>query len=111
MTTATRRSDLRQMLVERQRELQDDVQNRIRGARVDQSHDVGDHVDTSDAHMQGEIEFAQLQMRALSRATRVRYSGCDRLVSDETVDVKWEQQKQPNSVMQSRRCPEGNTRG
>jgi hypothetical protein len=45
------------MLVERQRELQHDVQNRIRGARVDQSHDVGDHVDTSDAHMQGEIEL------------------------------------------------------
>jgi len=64
MNTATRSSDLRQMLTERQRELHDDVQNRIRGARVDQSHDIGDHVDTSDAHVHGEIEFALLHMRA-----------------------------------------------
>jgi DnaK suppressor protein len=64
MNTATRSSDLRQMLTERQRELQDKVQNRIRGGRIDQSHDVGDQVDTSDAHIQDEIEFALLQMRA-----------------------------------------------
>ena len=64
MNTATRSADLRQILIERRRELQDDVQNRIRGGRIDQSHDVGDHVDTSDAHIQGDIEFALLQMRA-----------------------------------------------
>src|SRR6185369_14628671 len=62
MTTATRSSDLRLMLVERRRELHDDVQNRIRGARVDQSHDIGDHVDTSDAHVHGEIEFALVRL-------------------------------------------------
>jgi DnaK suppressor protein len=32
--------------------------------RIDYSHDVGDQVDTSDAHIQGDIEFALLQMRA-----------------------------------------------
>ncbi len=63
MNTATRSTDLRQILIERRRELQDDVQNRIRAGRIDQSHDVGDHVDTSDAHIQVDIEFA-LQDRA-----------------------------------------------
>jgi DnaK suppressor protein len=53
MNTATRSTDLRQILIERRRELQDDVQNRIREGRIDQRHDVGDHVD-----------FALLQMRA-----------------------------------------------
>jgi DnaK suppressor protein len=71
MTTATRSTDLRQILIERRRELQDDVQNRIRVGRIDQSHDVRDHIDTSDAHIQGDIEFALLQMRAetLTRIT------------------------------------------
>ena len=63
MNTATRSADLRQILIERRRELQDDVQNRIRGGRIDQSHDVGDHIDKSDAHIQGDIELALLQMR------------------------------------------------
>ena len=64
MNTATRSTDLRQILIERRRELQDDVQNRIREGRIDQRHDVGDHVDSSDAHIQEDIEFALLQMRA-----------------------------------------------
>ena len=64
MNTATRKADLRQILIERRRELQDDVQNRIRGSRKDQRNDVGDPVDKSDAHMQGDIELALLQMRA-----------------------------------------------
>ena len=64
MNTAARSTDLRQILIERRCELQDDVQNRIRAGRIDQSHDVGDHVDSSDAHIQLDIEFALLQMRA-----------------------------------------------
>ena len=64
MNTTTRRADLRQILIERRRELQDDVQNRIRDGRVDQGRDVGDQVDTSDAHIQEDMEFALLQMRA-----------------------------------------------
>jgi RNA polymerase-binding transcription factor len=64
MNTATRSADLRQILIERRRELLDDVQNRIRGGRIDQSHQVGDDVDKSDAHVQGDIEVALIQMRA-----------------------------------------------
>jgi RNA polymerase-binding transcription factor len=64
MNTATRSADLRQILIERRRELQDEVQNRIRDGRIDQGRDVGDHVDTSDANIQGDIEFSLLQMRA-----------------------------------------------
>jgi DnaK suppressor protein len=64
MNTATRSADLRQILIERRRELQDDVQSRIRGGRIDQSNDVGDLVDMSDALVQGGIELALLQLRA-----------------------------------------------
>lgn len=64
MITATRRADLKQILIERQREVQDDVQNRMRGGRTDQTHGMGDQVDRSDAHIQGDIEFALLQLRA-----------------------------------------------
>ena len=64
MKTATRHADLRQILIERRREMHDEVQNRIRGGRKDQRNDVGDLVDKSDAHMQGDIELALLQMRA-----------------------------------------------
>jgi len=64
MNTATRSADLRQMLIERRCEVQDEVQDRIRGGRVDRSTEVGDHVDMSDAHIQGDIELALLQMRA-----------------------------------------------
>jgi RNA polymerase-binding transcription factor len=64
MNTTTRTADLRQILIERRRELQDDLQNRIRGGRNDQRNDVGDQVDKSDAHTQGDIELALLQMRA-----------------------------------------------
>jgi DnaK suppressor protein len=64
MYTTTRSADLKEILLERRRELQDDVQNRIRGGRKDQRDDVGDHVDKSDVHIQGDIELALLQMRA-----------------------------------------------
>jgi DnaK suppressor protein len=64
MNTATRRADLRQMLIGRRREVQDEVQNWIRGGQIDRSIEVGDHVDMSDAHIQGDIELALLQMRA-----------------------------------------------
>jgi hypothetical protein len=63
MNTATRSTDQRQILIERGRELQDDLQNRIRKGRIDQSHEVGDQVDTSDGHIQEDIEFALLQPR------------------------------------------------
>ena len=85
MNTATRSADLKQMLIDRRREVQDDLQNRIRGGRTDQSSGVGDQIDASDAHMQGDIEFALLQMRsetlsriseALVRLESGRYGSC-----------------------------------
>ena len=61
--SATRQAELRQMLSERRRELQDEVQSRIRDGRTDRQ-EVGDVLEISDAGSQGEIEFALLQMRA-----------------------------------------------
>jgi DnaK suppressor protein len=62
--TATRNTELRDMLRERRREMQDEVQSRIRDGRTDQSKDVCDDLEHSDADIQGDIEFALLQMRA-----------------------------------------------
>jgi DnaK suppressor protein len=65
MTKATsRKIDLRHMLTERRRAMHDDVQNRIRDGRNDRTKDVRDDLEHSDADIQGEIEFALLQMRA-----------------------------------------------
>jgi DnaK suppressor protein len=62
--TARRIAGLRQMLIERRREMQDDVQHRIRHGLTDRPNDVRDVLEVSDAGIQGEIEFALLQMRA-----------------------------------------------
>ena len=64
MTESMRNADLRQMLTVRRREMQDDVQSRIRHGRTDRSNDVRDDLDPSDADVQGDIEFALIQMRA-----------------------------------------------
>jgi DnaK suppressor protein len=62
--TSTRNSELRQMLTERQREMQGEVQRRIRDGRTDRPKEVRDVVEHSDADSRGDIEFALLQMRA-----------------------------------------------
>ena len=62
--TTMRNADLRQMLIERRRELQEDVRSRIRGGRTDRPNDVRDDFETSDADIQGGIEFELLQMRS-----------------------------------------------
>jgi DnaK suppressor protein len=62
--TANRNADLRQMLTERRREMQDDVQRRIRNGRIDRPKEVRDDLEHSDADIQGDIELALLQMRA-----------------------------------------------
>ena len=51
------------MLLRRRGEMQDDVQTRIRDRRVGWPKEVGDHLDESDANVQGEIDLALLQMR------------------------------------------------
>jgi DnaK suppressor protein len=62
--TTTRDSDLRQMLSERRRELQDRVQGRLRDVRTDQSHEVCDELERSNDDIHGDIELALLQMKA-----------------------------------------------
>ena len=52
------------MLIERRREMQDEVQSRIRHGRTDRQNEVRDDLEASDADIQGDIEFALLQMRA-----------------------------------------------
>jgi DnaK suppressor protein len=70
MTDSTRRNaDLSQLLRERRREMQDDVQSRIRSGRTDRPIEVGDVLDYSDGDIQDDIELALLQMRA---ATLIR---------------------------------------
>lgn len=65
MTDATiRNAGLKRMLSERRREMQDDVHGRIRDGRADRPNDVRDDLEVSDANIQGDIEFALVQMRA-----------------------------------------------
>jgi DnaK suppressor protein len=61
---AIRNAELKQMLTERRREMQDEVYGRIRDGRTDQPKEVRDDLEHSDADIQGSIEFALLQMRA-----------------------------------------------
>ena len=62
--TVRRTAELRQLLTERRRAMQDDVQSRIRGGRTDRPNEVRDDLEHSDADIQGDIEFSLIQMRA-----------------------------------------------
>jgi DnaK suppressor protein len=62
--TEARERDLRQILHDRQREIEGDVRMRIRDARADRDAEVFDEVDHSDAAMQEEMDFALIQMKA-----------------------------------------------
>ena len=64
MTDTIRKAELRQMLIERRRAMQDEVQSRIRDGRIDRHQEVSDDLEHSDADSQGDIELALLQMRA-----------------------------------------------
>ena len=48
-----RKADLRQMLRERRRAMQDEVQSRIRDGRADRQNEVRDDLEHSDADSQG----------------------------------------------------------
>jgi DnaK suppressor protein len=61
---AMRIADLRQMLTERQRDIQDAVQSRIRDGRIDRLTDVRDDIEVSDVGTQRDISLTVLQMRA-----------------------------------------------
>jgi DnaK suppressor protein len=63
-TPDARERGLRQLLLDRRREMQGDVRTRIRDARTDRASDVLDELDHSGAAMQEEMDFALLQMKA-----------------------------------------------
>lgn len=62
--TARRRAHLERNLRNRRREVQNEVRHGIRSGRTDQSKRSGDDIDRSDAHSQGDVDLALLQMRA-----------------------------------------------
>jgi len=88
--TRTRYSELKRMLVDRQRELQAEVQGKMRDVRAEGSwggklNEVLDAVESSEADIQEEIEFALIQMKsetlnkindALSRLEQGNYGNC-----------------------------------
>ena len=64
MTKTARSAALRRMLTDRRREMQNEVQGRIRDGRAERALEVGDDLEHSDAGIQGDIDFALLQMSA-----------------------------------------------
>jgi DnaK suppressor protein len=62
--TTIRNVGLRQILTERRRQMQDDVQSRLRHGRFTRPDDVRDDLELSDADIQEDMELALLQMRA-----------------------------------------------
>ena len=78
-------SDLWHMLRERRREMQGDVQTRLRGERVHRPIEVRDQLEHSDDNSRGEIDLALLQMRtetlaridqAITRLDAGQYGAC-----------------------------------
>src|SRR5207245_701959 len=67
-TPQSRYSDLKQMLDERRREIQAEVQGKMRDVRqageVGKLNDVFDAVESSEADIQEDIEFALIQMKS-----------------------------------------------
>lgn len=89
--TTIRTGVLRQALLDRQREIQDAVDGRVREARTHRSRDVGDALDTSEADVQSGMDFTLLQMRAatltrideaLLRLSAGEYGSCSECGSD-----------------------------
>ena len=64
--TAERYEELKRMLVERQREIMNEVQGKIRDARAEGSkeREVLDQGESSEVDIQEDIEFALIQMKA-----------------------------------------------
>jgi DnaK suppressor protein len=65
--TGARYEELKRMLLERQREIMNEVQGKIRDVRADgadKDHEVLDPGETSEVDIQEDIEFALIQMKA-----------------------------------------------
>ena len=64
MTTTTKRTTaLREMLSNRRRRIQNDVESRVRDGRTDRPNDGRDDLEISDADIQADLDLALLQMR------------------------------------------------
>ena len=88
--TRTRYSELKRMLQDRQREIHAEVQGKMRDVRAEgtwggKQNDVLDAVESSEADIQEEIEFALIQMKsetlnkindALARLEQGNYGNC-----------------------------------
>jgi DnaK suppressor protein len=88
--TGSRYSELKQMLDDRRRELQAEVQGKMRGVREEGSwggklNEVLDTVESAEADIQEELEFALVQMKsetlnkvndALARLEQGSYGNC-----------------------------------
>src|SRR5262245_3735889 len=86
----TRYTELKRMLEDRRREIQAEVQDRMRDVRqaggyVGKQNDVFDAVESSEADIQDDIEFALIQMKsetlnkindALTRLEQGDYGNC-----------------------------------
>lgn len=92
--TTVRDAELREMLNERRRQMQNDVQSRLRKALSGRPHEVRDDLEHADADIQGDIEFSLLQTKtealarideALVRLDTGKYGfcfGCEREISE-----------------------------
>jgi DnaK suppressor protein len=85
-TTQARIRDLRQILMDRRREVDGDLRTRMRDGRSDRSEEVLDDGDSSDAALQNGIDFALIQMKtetltridaALARLDAGLYGDCN----------------------------------
>jgi DnaK suppressor protein len=85
MTTATRATELKRILDERRRDVQDDIDRRVRGTRSGQASDVRDHIERSDTAAQEDLDLAIVEMRsetltrivhALARLDAGQYGRC-----------------------------------
>jgi DnaK suppressor protein len=83
--TLERIAELRLVLTRRRREIQSDVQSRMRNGRTHRTPRLGDEADHSDADMQSHVDLALLQMKtetlarvdeALVRLDKGEYGSC-----------------------------------
>jgi len=89
--TIARNRELRLMLTERQRQMQDDVRQRIHRGRTRRMNEVSDALEHSDEDVQDGMELALLQMRsealirvgeALARLDAGSYGSCYECAAD-----------------------------
>ena len=63
IATATRTAELKELLTARRREMQGDIQDRLREGRTERPASSGDSLEQADAHSRGDFEFTLMEMR------------------------------------------------